>query len=78
MPKLVKIVKILLQVHVSYLEIYNDTAYDLLDPDHEVSDLDDLPRVMIREGEDGHIDLRNLRVCSVSSEEEALGLVSES
>lgn len=65
-----------MQVRISYLEIYNDTVYDLLDPDREVSDVDDLPRVMVRETEDGQIDLCNLRICCVSSEEEALGLVN--
>ena len=32
-------------VHVSYLEIYNEHGYDLLDPRHEASKLDDLPSV---------------------------------
>ena len=31
--------------HVSYLEIYNDSGYDLLDPKHEASKLEDLPWV---------------------------------
>ena len=30
-------------VHVSYLEIYNEHGYDLLDPRHEASKLEDLP-----------------------------------
>ena len=29
--------------HVSYLEIYNEYGYDLLDPKHEASKLEDLP-----------------------------------
>ena len=32
--------------HVSYLEIYNDSGYDLLDPRHEASKLEDLPYVI--------------------------------
>ena len=32
-------------VHISYLEIYNETGYDLLDPDREVKALEDLPKV---------------------------------
>lgn len=32
-------------VHFSYLEIYNETGYDLLDPDHETKALEDLPKV---------------------------------
>ena len=30
-------------VHISYLEIYNDNGYDLLDPKHEAAKLEDLP-----------------------------------
>jgi len=29
--------------HISYLEIYNECGYDLLDPKHEASKLEDLP-----------------------------------
>lgn len=29
--------------HISYLEIYNDSGYDLLDPKHEAAKLEDLP-----------------------------------
>lgn len=32
--------------HISYLEIYNENGYDLLDPKHEASKLEDLPWVM--------------------------------
>jgi len=28
---------------ISYLEIYNENGYDLLDPKHEAAKLDDLP-----------------------------------
>ncbi|OBS76550.1 hypothetical protein A6R68_16998 [Neotoma lepida] len=30
--------------HISYLEIYNECGYDLLDPRHEASKLEDLPK----------------------------------
>lgn len=33
------------QVRISYLEIYNDHGYDLLDPNHETKKLEDLPKV---------------------------------
>jgi hypothetical protein len=32
-------------IHVSYLEIYNEHGYDLLDPRQEASKLEDLPYV---------------------------------
>ena len=31
--------------HISYLEIYNESGFDLLDPSHETKALEDLPRV---------------------------------
>jgi hypothetical protein len=33
------------QVHISYLEIYNDDGYDLLDADREIKAMEDLQRV---------------------------------
>jgi len=36
------------QVHVAYLEIYNEVAYDLLDAGREARALEDLPRVAVR------------------------------
>lgn len=33
------------QVLISYLEIYNETGYDLLDPTREVQAMEDLPQV---------------------------------
>ena len=30
-------------MHISYLEIYNENGYDLLDPQHQASKLEDLP-----------------------------------
>jgi kinesin family protein 6/9 len=48
-------------VHFSYLEIYNEQGYDLLDPTHEDSkSLEDLPRVTLMEDEEKQIHLRNL------------------
>lgn len=57
------------QMHVSYLEIYNDSGYDLLDPSLEdnAKALEDLPKVALQEDEDGNIHLRNLSAHQVSS-----------
>ena len=35
-------------VHVSYMEIYNGVAYDLLDPSRDIKELADLPQVWRR------------------------------
>uniref|UniRef100_A0A8C3GNS1 Kinesin-like protein n=1 Tax=Cairina moschata TaxID=8855 RepID=A0A8C3GNS1_CAIMO len=61
--------------HVSYLEIYNECGYDLLNPRHEASRLEDLPKVTIMEDPDQNIHLKNLSLQQANSEEEALNLL---
>jgi len=63
------------QIHISYLEIYNNTGYDLLDPSHETKRLEDLPRVTMREDEEGSVHLRGLSTHLANTEEEALNLL---
>lgn len=58
--------------HISYLEIYNECGYDLLDPKHEGAKLEDLPRATLFEDGEGSIHLKNLSLHPVTSEEEAL------
>ncbi|XP_052275630.1 kinesin-like protein KIF6 isoform X2 [Dreissena polymorpha] len=61
--------------HISYLEIYNDNGYDLLDPKHEAAKLEDLPKVSLMEDSDQNIHLKNLSVHQAANEEEALNLL---
>ncbi|XP_060710496.1 kinesin-like protein KIF6 [Hemiscyllium ocellatum] len=61
--------------HISYLEIYNECGYDLLDPHHDASKLEDLPKVTIMEDTDQHIHLRNLSLHQANNEEESLNLL---
>lgn len=61
--------------HISYLEIYNEAGYDLLNPQHEASRLEDLPRVTIMEDSDQNIHLKNLSLQQSANEEEALDLL---
>ncbi|XP_053769987.1 kinesin-like protein KIF6 isoform X5 [Desmodus rotundus] len=61
--------------HISYLEIYNECGYDLLDPRHEASSLEDLPKVSILEDSDQNIHLKNLSLHQATTEEEALNLL---
>ncbi|XP_023575957.1 kinesin-like protein KIF6 [Octodon degus] len=61
--------------HISYLEIYNECGYDLLDPRHEASRLEDLPKVIILEDPDQNIHLKNLSLHQATTEEEALNLL---
>jgi kinesin family protein 6/9 len=65
-----------ISVYVSYLEIYNNQGYDLLDQNHEkTKSLEDLPKVSMLEDEDGNCHLRNLSMHLVPSEEDALNLL---
>jgi kinesin family protein 6/9 len=57
---------------ISYLEIYNETGFDLLDPKHEASKLEDLPRISLMEDSKGDIHLKNLSLHPANNEEEAL------
>ncbi|XP_034531801.1 kinesin-like protein KIF6 isoform X2 [Notolabrus celidotus] len=61
--------------HISYLEIYNEMGYDLLDSRHEASRLEDLPKVVIMEDPEQNIHLKNLTLQLTANEEEALNLL---
>lgn len=61
--------------YISYLEIYNESGYDLLDPSQESKALEELPKVSLMEDEDGNVHLRGLSMHMASSEEEALNLL---
>jgi kinesin family protein 6/9 len=67
------------RVSVSYLEIYNETVYDLLGSPAADAPLDlvgpNLPRVALLEGDDGSLAFRNLSCHVADSCEEALGLL---
>jgi kinesin family member 6/9 len=58
---------------ISFTEIFNETIYDLLDPNKRYLPLEEWPKIQIYENEDGLV-LRNINVFEVSSEEEALNL----
>lgn len=62
------------RMYVSYLEIYQRAGYDLL-RDDKAQQLEDLPKVTLREDEDGNMHLRNLSVNVAGSEEDALNLL---
>jgi kinesin family protein 6/9 len=70
-------------VAVSYLEIYNEVGYDLLDSRDEnnapsnqpVGRLEDLPKVTLFEDADANIHVKNLSVHVANNVEEALNLL---
>jgi kinesin family protein 6/9 len=63
------------QLRVSYLEIYGDKGYDLLDPAHEHTSLEQLPRVTLLEGDRGELRFKNLGELPAASIDEALNLL---
>lgn len=62
-------------VNVSYLEIYNDSGYDLLDENHASKNLMDLPKVRVQENENQQFILKGLSVHRAENEEDALNLL---
>lgn len=60
---------------ISYLEIYNETGYDLLDNNRDAKKLEDLPRVTLQEDSNEQIHLRNLSCVAAVTEEEAINLL---
>jgi len=62
-------------VQVTYMQIYNEVLYDLLDISHQNLPLDQWTKVQILDDEEGLQHLRNLRVYEVSSEVDALNLL---
>ncbi|KAI8807854.1 kinesin-like protein KIF6-like protein [Cladochytrium replicatum] len=62
-------------IAVSYLEIYNEAGYDLLDSSRDAKKLEDLPRVQLFEDSEERVHLRNLSHIAVVNEEEALNLL---
>lgn len=61
--------------YISYLEIYMEQGYDLLDPSHETKKLEDLPKVTMLEDEHGNFHLKNLSMHVADTEEDALNLL---
>ncbi|XP_060532380.1 osmotic avoidance abnormal protein 3-like isoform X2 [Cylas formicarius] len=61
-------------IYISYMEIYNEVGYDLLNPRESKTApcLEELSRVTVLEDKKGEPHLRNLSVLPVSSEEEAM------
>ena len=60
---------------ISYLEIYNEQGFDLLDPSHDSKCLEDLPKVSMLEDAFGNYHLKNLSMHTADNEETALNLL---
>ena len=71
-----------LKVSISYIEIYNESGYDLLDEKHDrnpqkikIGGLENFPKVQLMEDATGNISLRNMSIHTAASEEDALSLL---
>jgi kinesin family protein 6/9 len=62
-------------VYISYLEIYNNDGYDLLYKGPKTKNLEDLPKVKIRENANRQFLLYNLSVHKIESEEDGMFLL---
>ncbi|KAF4681697.1 hypothetical protein FOZ60_011695 [Perkinsus olseni] len=62
-------------ISVSYLEVYNENAYDLLGESvNPRTPIENWPKVSILEDENGEVVLRNLSLLTTDSEDEALDM----
>lgn len=63
------------KVSISYMEIYNESGFDLLDENHASKNLFDLEKVTMYEDKTGAFILKNLSVHRAENEEDALNLL---
>lgn len=62
-------------VSMSYLEIYNNVGYDLLDENPNNRKLEDLPKVKVHKNTEGGVEFSNLKNYQVNNEEDMLNLL---
>jgi kinesin family protein 6/9 len=63
------------EIFISYLEIYNENAYDLLDRNHAEMDIDNWRKIIVYEDNNGNIIMKNLSMIKVENEQQALDLL---
>lgn len=63
------------ELYISYLEIYNENAYDLLDKEHSEIDLDNWKKIIVYEDNYGNIIMKNLSMIKVENEQQGLDLL---
>ena len=64
-----------LKAYISYLELYNESGYDLLNSRDDVKTIEDMPKVIMLEDEVGNFHFKNLSMHPADTEEEALNLL---
>jgi kinesin family protein 6/9 len=62
-------------IYISYLEIYNENAYDLLDRNHSEIELENWKKIIVYEDNYNNLILKNLSMIKVENEHQALDLL---
>ena len=62
-------------VYISYIEIYNENAYDLFDKSHFREPLENWRKIIVYEDNYGNIMLKNMSMIKVENEQQALDLL---
>jgi kinesin family protein 6/9 len=62
-------------VYISYIEIYNENAYDLFDKSHFREPLESWRKIVVYEDNYGNIMLKNMSMIKVDNEQQALDLL---
>lgn len=63
------------QIYVSYMEIYNENAYDLLDKKHLETPIENWNKIILFEDDFGNIHLKNISVHDCQNEQEGIDLL---
>ena len=66
---------IIYSIYISYIEIYNENAYDLFDKSHFNSPLENWKKIIVYEDNYGNIVMKNMSMIKVENEEQALDLL---
>jgi kinesin family protein 6/9 len=62
-------------MYISFMEIYNENAYDLLDKKHLELSMENWNKVVMQEDDFGNIHLKNLSVHHCTNEQEGIDLL---
>ena len=62
-------------IYISYIEIYNENAYDLFDKSHYNSPLENWKKIIVYEDNYGNLIMKNMSMIKVENEEQALDLL---
>ena len=62
-------------IYISYIEIYNENAYDLFDKSHYNSPLENWKKIIVYEDNYGNLVMKNMSMIKIENEEQGLDLL---